>query len=159
MKLPWRGVMLGIGAGLGQGVGLVFSKIGLQAYEAALPIAAPDVHSMMPFAGTLIRSMMGLIGFGLALVFTRQTSSMPRLFHDRKAAIATAGAILLGPFLGVSLSLKAVGLTHAGVAQTLMGLTPVFILWPAHLAFGTRITWPEVVGAIIAVAGASLFFL
>ncbi|MBQ2595162.1 MAG: DMT family transporter, partial [Bacteroidaceae bacterium] len=37
VKLPLRGVLLGVGAGLGQGVGLVFSKLGLQAYEAALP--------------------------------------------------------------------------------------------------------------------------
>ena len=67
--------------------------------------------------------------------------------------------LINGPFLGVSLSLKAVNMTHAGVAQTLMGLTPVLILWPAHLMFGTKITWTEAVGAIIAVCGASLFFL
>lgn len=160
VKLPWRGVLLGIGAGLGQGVGLVFSKMGLQAYEAALPPdAAAEVGEMIPFAGTMIRILMGLVGFSLALLLTRQTSTLPRLFHDRRAAWATLGTILLGPFLGVSLSLKAVGLTHAGVAQTLMGLTPVLILGPAHLMFGTRITRAEVLGAIIAVAGASLFFL
>lgn len=159
VKLPMRGVLLGIGAGLGQGVGLVFSKIGLQAYESALPSTAADVQSMMPFAGTMIRTMMGFVGFGIAMLWTRQTHTMPRLFHDRKAAAATLGTVLLGPFLGVSFSLKAVGMTHAGVAQTLMSLTPVFILWPAHLMFGTKVTWSEVVGAFIAVAGASLFFL
>ena len=159
MKLPLRGVLLGIGAGMGQGVGLVFSKIGLQAYEAALPSTAADVVMMMPFAGTMIRAMMGLLGFSIALMWTHQTHTMPRMWHDRRAAAAALGTILLGPFLGVSLSLKAVGMTHAGVAQTLMSLTPVFILWPAHLMFGTKITWTEVVGAIIAVGGASLFFL
>ena len=51
VKLPLRGVLLGIGAGLGQGVGLVFSKVGLQAYEAALPAGADDVQMMLPFAG------------------------------------------------------------------------------------------------------------
>ncbi|MCR4920167.1 MAG: DMT family transporter [Bacteroidaceae bacterium] len=159
MKLPLHGVLLGIGAGMGQGVGLVFSKIGLQAYEEALPATAADVATMIPFAGTMIRVMMGLVGFGLALIWTGQTNTMPRMWHDRRGAAAALGAILLGPFLGVSLSLKAVGMTHAGVAQTLMSLTPVFILWPAHLIFGTKITWKEAIGAVIAVAGASLFFL
>ncbi len=158
VKLPLRGVLLGVGAGLGQGVGLVFSKLGLQAYEAALP-AEPALQAMAPFAGTMIRAMMGLAGFGLALCWTRQLDTMPRLFHDRRAASAAMCTIVLGPFLGVSLSLKAVNMTHAGVAQTLMGLTPVLILWPAHLMFGTKITWTEAVGAIIAVCGASLFFL
>jgi len=159
VKLPLRGVLLGIGAGMGQGVGLVFSKMGLNAYEAVLPTTATDVQAMMPFAGTMIRAMMGLLGFGAALLWTRQSGTMPHLWHDRRGALAAMGTILLGPFLGVSLSLKAVDMTHAGVAQTLMGLTPVFILWPAHLLFGTRITWTEVLGAVIAVAGASLFFL
>ena len=159
VKLPLRGVLLGIGAGMGQGVGLVFSKLGLQAYEEALPAGADDVEMMMPFAGTMIRAIMGLIGFGAALLYTKQLDTMPRMWHDRRGALAAMGAILLGPFLGVSLSLLAVNLTHAGVAQTLMGLTPVFILWPAHLMFGTRITWKEVLGAVIAVIGASLFFI
>lgn len=159
VKLPIRGVLLGIGAGMGQGVGLVFSKMGLQAYEAALPLTATDLHAMIPFAGTMIRAMMGLVGFGSAMLWTHQAHTIPRMWHDRRAAMAATCTILLGPFLGVSLSLKAVGMTHAGVAQTLMSLTPVFILLPAHLIFGTRIRPTEVVGAIIAVCGASLFFL
>ena len=69
------------------------------------------------------------------------------------------GAILLGPFFGVSLSLMAVNLTHAGVAQTLMALTPVLILWPSYLIFGTKVTLQEFLGAVIAVIGASLFFI
>ena len=161
IKLPLRGVMLGIGAGLGQGIGLVFSKLGLQAYVAALPATADSIQMMAPFAGTMIRAFIGFIGFGAALLYTRQLDTMPRMWHDRRGALAAMGAILLGPFLGVSFSLLAVNLTHthAGVAQTLMGLTPVFILWPSHLMFGTQITRKEVFGAIIAVIGASLFFL
>ena len=72
---------------------------------------------------------------------------------------AAMGAILLGPFFGVSLSLMAVGMTNTGIAQTLMSLTPILILWPSRLMFGTKVSMQELVGAIIAVAGASLFFL
>lgn len=159
VKLPLRGILLGIGAGMGQGVGLVFSKLGLQAYELSLPTEAGNTEMMMPFAGTMIRALMGLLGFGVAMLWHRQTHTLPRLWHDRKAAAATGALILLGPFLGVSFSLMAVNMTDAGVAQTLMSLTPIFILWPARLMFGNKVTWQEVIGAIIAVVGASLFFL
>lgn len=159
VKLPARGILLGIGAGMGQGVGLVLSKLGLQAYTACVPSDAVDVIGMMPFAGTLMRAVMGLVGFGAALLWTRQLHTMPRAWHDGKAFAAGMGAIILGPFVGVSFSLMAVGMTNAGVAQTLMSLTPIFILWPSHVMFGSKITVQEVVGAVIAVAGASLFFI
>ena len=159
LKLPRKGILLGIGAGLGQGVGLVLSKQGLVHYAANIPTEATDVAAMMPFAGTQIRAIMGLIGFGATLIFLRKWRKMLCFFTDLKGAAAAMGAILLGPFFGVSLSLMAVGMTNAGIAQTLMSLTPVLILWPSRLMFGTKVSLQEVVGAVIAVAGASLFFI
>ena len=57
------------------------------------------------------------------------------------------------------LAVLAVSMTNTGVAQTLMSLTPVLILWPSRQIFGKKVSVQEVVGAVIAVAGASLFFL
>lgn len=159
LKLPRKGILLGIGAGMGQGIGLVLSKQGLMRYAAEIPAEATDVAAMMPFAGTQIRAIMGLIGFGATLLFLGKWRNMLRFFTDVRGAAAAMGAILLGPFFGVSLSLMAVGMTNTGVAQTLMSLTPILILWPSRMMFGTKVSMQEVVGAVIAVAGASLFFL
>ena len=159
LKLPRKGILLGIGAGMGQGIGLVLSKQGLMHYAAEIPAEATDVAAMMPFAGTQIRAIMGLIGFGATLLFLGKWRNMLRFFTDVRGAAAAMGAILLGPFFGVSLSLMAVGMTNTGVAQTLMSLTPILILWPSRMMFGTKVSMQEVVGAVIAVTGASLFFL
>ena len=159
LKLPRKGILLGIGAGMGQGIGLVLSKQGLMHYAAEIPAEATDVAAMMPFAGTQIRAIMGLMGFGATLLFLGKWRNMLRFFTDVRGAAAAMGAILLGPFFGVSLSLMAVGMTNTGVAQTLMSLTPILILWPSRMMFGTKVSMQEVVGAVIAVAGASLFFL
>ena len=159
LKLPRKGILLGIGAGMGQGIGLVLSKQGLMHYAANIPSEATDVAAMMPFAGTQMRAVMGLIGFGATLIFLKKWRNMLRFFTDLRGAAAAMGAILLGPFFGVSLSLMAVGMTNTGVAQTLMSLTPILILWPSRLMFGTKISMQEVVGAVIAVAGASIFFI
>lgn len=159
VSLPLRGVLLGIGAALGQGAGLVLSKMGMLQYAASIPPTDVSVMQMMPFAGTMIRAIMGLLGFGLALLLQGKVDTLPMAWRDKRAMLSGLGAIMLGPFLGVSLSLRVLDMTDAGVAQTLMSLTPVFILLPSRLIFGTRITIREAVGAVIAVCGASLFFL
>ena len=159
VTLPLRGILLGIGAGLGQGVGLVLSKQGMLHYAASCPPEATDVASMMPFAGTQIRALMGLLAFGASLLLARKLGQFFRAATDLRGAAAAMGAVLLGPFFGVSFSLLDVSMTNTGVAQTLMSLTPVLILWPSRQIFGKKVSVQEVVGAVIAVAGASLFFL
>lgn len=159
IKLPLRGIILATGAGLGQGTGLVLSKLGMMAYTAVVPATETSVINLMPFSGTMIRAVMGLIGFSTVLICSHKVSAMSVAWHDRKATAAGMGAVLLGPFFGVSLSLMAVNLTHAGVAQTIMALSPVLILWPSYLIFGTKVTLQEFIGAAIAVIGASLFFI
>jgi len=65
---------------------------------------------------------------------------------------------LFGPFVGVGLSLMAVQYTSAGVASTLMALTPIIIILPSWWLFHQPVTWKAVAGAIISVVGVSLFF-
>ena len=68
-------------------------------------------------------------------------------------------AVFSGPFIGVGFSLMAVQYTAAGIASTLMALTPILILLPSRWLFGQPITSKSVVGAIISCVGVSLFFL
>ena len=52
----------------------------------------------------------------------------------------------------------AVQYTEAGIASTLMALTPIFIIAPAYWLFHQRVSLKEVIGAVISVIGVSLFF-
>lgn len=159
LKLPLKGVLFGIGAGVGQGIGLVLSKVGMNFYEAGVPAADESFTVMLPFASTFIRAVTGALGFLLVMVFQKKLGTLVTAVKDRKGMNAAFWATATGPFIGVSLSLMAVRYTEAGIASTLMALTPVFILWPAHLVFGQKVTFKEVVGAVISVVGVSLFFL
>ena len=150
-NLPLRGILLAIGAALGQGVGLVLSKQGMLAWNA-------DTNMQLAFSATMIRGLMGLAGFSLTLIIRHETNKLLLPLRSWKAAISTTGAVLFGPYFGVSLSLLAVSMTNAGVAQTLMSLTPVFIIWPSHLLFGSKVRTIEIIGAIIAVCGAAMLF-
>ena len=61
--------------------------------------------------------------------------------------------------LGVSLSLMAVRYANAGIASTLMALTPVIIIFPEVLIEKKRIRFKEIVGLAVTIAGVALFFL
>ncbi|MBO4570608.1 MAG: DMT family transporter [Bacteroidales bacterium] len=160
LKLPLKGVLFGIGAGVGQGTGLVLSKIGLGHYAAAIPADAPQsVVSMMPFAGTFIRAIAGLIGFFLILSMRRELPQVAAATHDRKGMTFAGLTTFFGPFLGVSLSLMAVQYAKAGIASTLMALTPVLIIVPYAIINHEKISVKEVIGTLVTMTGVALFFL
>ena len=159
MKLPLKGVLFGIGAGMGQGVGLVLSKVGMNYYQMSVPAEMEAVSDLLPFASTFIRAITGTLGFLAVMWYSKKFNTISVAIHDRKGMNAALWATVFGPFIGVSFSLMAVQYTEAGIASTLMALTPIFILWPSHLIFNHTITVKEVAGAIISVIGVSLFFI
>ena len=174
LKLSPKGVLYGCGAGVGQGIGLVLSKMGLEHYNASLlahgltPDSVPaeavlniPLSLSMPFAATMIRAIMGIIGFSVALLlFTKGgKQQLSHAIHDRKAMLCAFCSMMFGPFVGVSMSLLATMYTNTGIAQTLMALTPIFIIAPAAWLFHQKVTPREVLGALISVAGVSLFFV
>lgn len=160
LTLPWKGVLLGLGAGIGQGVGLVLSKVGMQHYAAAIPSEAPEaMAAMLPFASTMIRALVGALGFLLLMSLQRDLGSLKRAVHDKVGMRYALIMTVFGPVLGVSLSLMAVQYTNAGIASTLMALTPVFILFPYAILYKQRIRLREVIGVAVSMAGVALFFL
>ena len=160
LKLPFKGVLLGIGAGVGQGGGLVLSKLGVNAYEACVPADAPAMMgTMLPFASTMIRVIAGAAGFVILLKIYSPAGAFRAALRDRKGMTFATLATIFGPFVGVSLSLMALQYAKAGIAQTLMALTPVLIIWPYSLIYKTKVTPKEILGICITMAGVAMFFL
>lgn len=160
LKLPLKGVLFGIGAGVGQGTGLVLSKIGLEHYAASVPAdAAASVSSMMPFAGTFIRAIAGFVGFFVILALRKSLPQVAAATRDRKGMTFATLTTIFGPFIGVSLSLMAVQYAKAGIASTLMALTPVLIIVPYAIINHQKISVKEVFGTLVTMAGVAMFFL
>lgn len=159
-NIPLKGVLLGTGAGLGQGVGLVLSKLGVQHYAACVPPDAPAAMSMaLPFASTMIRSIVGGIGFLLVMALAGNLGQLKAATHRPDGLAYTGLTTFFGPVTGVSLSLMAVQYADAGIASTLMALTPVLIILPYALMYKQKIALKEVAGACTSMAGVALFFL
>ena len=157
LKLPLNGVLFAIGAALCQGIGLVLSKIGMDHYETSTVADAPSW--MIPFSANFFRCIAGIVGFTLLLYFREGFSPLRDALHDRKGISVATATTIFGPFVGVAFSLMALQYTAAGIASTLMAMTPIIILLPSYWLFHTKITWRAVLGAVISVIGVSLFFL
>ena len=160
LSLPLKGVLLGLGAGAGQGVGLVLSKIGMQHYESAVPVDAPGLmDTMLPFASTMIRALIGSVGFLCLMALQKDLPRLKAATHDRKGLTYAVILTLFGPVFGVSLSLMAVQYTDAGIASTLMALTPVLIILPYAIMYKQKIRLKEILGVTVSMIGVAMFFL
>jgi len=139
------GILFALGGALGQAIGLVLSKYGMQSYD--------------PFAATHIRIIAGMVGFTVLFIFVRAFKPVFKALQSPAAVARISLGSFFGPFLGVSLSLLAVQHTATGIASTIMSLVPVIIIPPAWLLFKEKVCLREILGAVIAVGGVALLFL
>jgi len=142
---PVKGLLLAFGGAAGQGIGAVFSKLGMGSYD--------------PFASSQIRTITGIFGFILIISLTRNWRKVKTSILHQKALKPLLVGSFFGPFLGVSLSLLAFQHTKVGIASTLIATVPVFILLPSVLFMGEKLNWKEVIGAFLAVGGMFVFFI
>ena len=156
LKLPLSGVLFAVGAAMCQGVGLVLSKIGMDHYAAG---AASMPDWLVPFSANFYRCIAGILGFMLLHYLRVGMSPLREALHDRKGLAVAVATTVFGPFVGVGFSLMAVQYTAAGIASTLMAMTPIIILLPSYWFFHESITWKSVLGAVISMVGVSMFFL
>ena len=159
LKLPLNGVLFAIGAAVCQGVGLVLSKIGMDHYETTTMAEAGIPDWIVPFSANFYRCIAGIIGFLFLLWVANGLDHLREAMHDRKGLTVATATTIFGPFVGVGFSLMAVQYTGAGIASTLMAMTPIIILLPSYWLFHEKITWRAVFGAVISVCGVSLFFM
>lgn len=139
------GILLGVGGAFGQAGGLLLSKLGMVA--GASPIAANQVRVIAAVAVlTPFFLLRGRLGTDIAKM------------RDRRALADITTGAMVGPVLGVILSLVAIRHAHIGVASTLMSLSPVLLLPISRYLFREQISWPAVAGTVVALSGAAILF-
>lgn len=142
-----RGIFFGVLAGLGQAVGLVFSKQGM-------------FGDFSPFQANAIRTLAAAaFVWAWPLVEGTAGATITALRKNPRSISLIALGTLMGPLLGVSTSLFAVQHAEVGVASTLMALSPVVILPISYFALKEKIGWPALFGTVLAIAGVAVLFL
>ena len=145
LNVPLRGFLYALGGAMGQAVGLILSKKGMGDYDAV--------------AATQIRAIFGFISFAILVTVLGRWRRILKVLANKESMTPISIGTIFGPFVGVALSLYAVQHTDTGIPATLMALVPIFIIVPSAMMFKEKITAQQVIGAVISIAGASIFFL
>jgi drug/metabolite transporter (DMT)-like permease len=141
-----KGIFLGIIAALGQGIGIILSKNGLQGDLDAL-------------SATLLRMAPAMVLLWIVTFVFGKSGKIITAIQHKKAALATLGGAVVGPFLGIWLSIVAVKYTEAGVAATLLATVPIAILPMVYITHKHKPSLRALLGTVVAVIGIALIFL
>jgi drug/metabolite transporter (DMT)-like permease len=140
------GVLCGIGAVLGQAFGFVLSKMGL-------------ANGFSPLSAVLIRILVAAaVMWGLAVI-NRKVKYTWEGFQDKTARNNILAGSLVGPSLGVWLSMVAVQLIPVGIASTLMATRPIMLLPLSKWFYNEKISLRAIIGTVIALAGVTMIFV
>lgn len=140
------GLLFGFLAALAQSAALVLSR-------AALTRTTVDSLSsavVRLFAGVVILAVWSLAA-RRPLVSLGVFKAQPRLWG------LLLSATILGTYLAIWLQQVSISLAPAGIAQTLMSTSPIFIL-PIAAMSGEKLSPRAVLGALVALAGVWLLF-
>ncbi len=138
-----KGILLGCGAMLGQAGGYVLSKVGM----------LTETGYLDAFAATQVRVIAALGCFVVFFTVAGKWGSALIAVQDRVAVGLTAAGSVVGPFLGVSLSLLVLHYLTIGVASTFLSLVPIFIIPFSIFLHKEHVSITAIGGALIAVFG------
>ncbi len=143
-----RGIIYGIIGALCQGTGLVLSKYGMDYYEVKLQtMHAVWIRLLFAFSAAFIVSLLaGKLKANSKPIFTNEKNNLPFLFFGT----------ILGPIMGVTLSLFAIQKLEVAVAQTIFALLPLFVLPISLIIYKERITSQSVFACLLALVGVLL---
>ncbi len=144
-----KGVIYGLIAALGQGTGLVLSK------QAMLYAGG----SLEAFPAAFIRMLTSMVMIWIISGMRGQLGPTVKSIKNGKAMALAAGGAIMGPFLGVWLSLVAVRMINAGVAATLNSMTPVFVIPVVMFYYREKVSLRAFLGAVVAVSGVAVLLL
>ena len=144
-----KGVLYGFGAMLGQAIGYILSKTGMQTESGYLDA----------FSATQIRALAAFLCFLIFFTVTGKWGTIKSAVKNTKAVVFTAVGSAVGPFLGVSLSLLVLHYLTAGVASTFLSLVPVFIIPFSIFLHKEHVSIRAAAGAVTAVFGIYLLMV
>ncbi len=147
-KRDYKGIVYGIVGALCQGIGLVLSKYGMDYYAEKLPtMHAVWIRLLFALTAAFIISMLtGKLKSNSKPIFSNEKNVLPLLFLGT----------LLGPVIGVTLSLYAIQQLEVAVAQTIFALLPLFVLPISLIVYKEKITLQSIFACLIALAGVLL---
>ncbi len=141
-----KGIGFGLLAALAQSIGVILSR------------AALTQTSVSSLQSAILRLLAGVLLLFLWMKLSRQPVVTWRNFRQSRQLVGMIlAATLIGTYLAIWLQQISIDLAPAGIAQTLLSTSPIFIL-PISALGGEKVSLRSILGALIAMAGIWLLF-
>ncbi len=156
-----RGIWYAAAAAVCQGVGLVFSRIGLRPGDSASPLSAwfaqhatghatiAPLHAawMRMFSATFMAYLFVVVSGRL------RSTTQPILNNQGKGLPFLFAGTAFGPVLGMITSMWAISLIPAPIAQTIFSLVPVLVMVLGAVFFKLPLRRNLIAGCVVAIFG------
>ncbi len=142
----FKGILFGIIAAVGQATGVLLVKYGFRENLDAL-------------SATILRMLPATLFLLFIALLRGQLIKIVRSMNNRQDALLIFFGSIIGPFLGVWLSIVAVKYTKAGIAATLLATVPITVIPLVIIIKKQNPSLRAVLGALVAVAGVALIFM
>ena len=141
-----QGIAWGVLAAIGNSTGLIISRFALLSSD------------IIPLWSTLFRLIGGTIIVILLLIFQRiGQGKSEKINWSIKVIVGIFIATFGGTYLAIWLQQTSLKYASAGIAQTLLATSPIFII-PIAVQMGEKISVRSVFGVLVAVVGISFLF-
>ena len=140
---------MALGGSFGQAAGLVISKQAMLHAGQIVP----------PMEASFVRIFIAVVAMGLIGAMRGQLPQTWSAMKQGKAMLFTLGGTIVGPFLGIWMSLVAVSLIETGIAATLNAMVPVLVIPLVVFYYKEKVSRRAILGALVAVGGVALLLL
>jgi drug/metabolite transporter (DMT)-like permease len=142
-----KGLFYAFLGAIGQTVGLFTAKMGL-------------ADNFSTVSGIVMRMVTATIAIWFWTILSKKSKETFQILKENpKALKQIIIATMIGPIVGVWLSLVSVQSTDLGIATTLQSLPPIFLLPISYYLFKEKISSQAVIGTLVAMVGVGLLFL
>lgn len=143
-----KGVLYSFIGAVGQATGLIFAKYATSFGEMGV----------MPM--TVVRLVSSIAVMLVPIIYLKRYANPIKVYSLKPKTLKWVFmASILGPYLGITLSLYAIVHTKIGIASTLLSTTPIIMLPLSYFIAKEKIALRSAIGAIVAVGGIALLFL
>ncbi len=147
-QITRKGIIFGFFAAIGQGLGLIFTKLAY--FEGDLnPLIATFLRIFSAF----------IILLPLGYITKRINIESIRLLFIGKTFLLLLVGSFIGSYLGITLSYIAIAHAPIGVASTIMSFQPILMLPISKIVHNEKHSWKSIIGALLAVLGIVLLFI
>ncbi len=145
--IAWRGILMALIAAICEAIGVVASH------------AALTITRVQPMWSTFFRLFAGIVtAFILILAKRQPLGSWKNAPNFKKTFAMVITVVFFATFLGIFLQQLSLQSTPAGVTQTLIATSPIFVI-PITALMGEKVSFKTILGSLAAIAGVALLFL